>query len=200
MCCDRCPGLLSLIFILSYSIIPAHDLLGVQTTGEAQVTSMIESNGFDPDSGLLSPVENILRKAIDKHLCPNDEDDTADQCFKRKKTKLIDALDTIDFPCNPIDVIINHFGVKAVAEMTGRKHRIVKSSSRGIFTYQNRSKKGSSPDAVNIQERKCFMEGSKLIAIISEAASTGISLHADKRALNNRRRFHLTIEVSLSCS
>lgn len=41
-----------------------------------------------------------------------------------------------------------------------------------------------SMEMVNMHEKQLFMDGKKFVAIISEAGSAGVSLQADRRAIN----------------
>ena len=72
--------------------------------------------------------------------------------------------------------------------MTGRKGRVVTKTDSTLseetepgIQYELRSCLDVPIDLLNMEEKRRFMDGEVLIAIISEAASSGISLHADRR-------------------
>lgn len=106
-------------------------------------------------------------------------------CYPAQVRKAIIGL---DLPNNPLDELIDRLGgPTAVAEMTGRKGRLVRrrNGEAGVkWEARNASgvAAGSSLDMINVHERQMFLDGEKLVAIISEAASAGISLHADRYA------------------
>eukprot|EP00959_Pyramimonas_sp_CCMP1952_P034249 717717-Pyramimonas_sp.AAC.1 len=60
--------------------------------------------------------------------------------------------------------------------MTGRHQQQVVNDEGGVECV--RRCEGVAAKNINIEERKAFQRGDKLVAIISEAASTGISLQA----------------------
>uniref|UniRef100_A0A668AUA0 Protein strawberry notch homolog 1 n=1 Tax=Myripristis murdjan TaxID=586833 RepID=A0A668AUA0_9TELE len=100
---------------------------------------------------------------------------------QQMKKDLLERLEKLaeELPPNTLDELIDELGgPDNVAEMTGRKGRVV-SNDDGSISYESRS------EVLNI-------------AIISEAASSGISLQADRRVKNQRRRVHMTLELPWS--
>ena len=83
-----------------------------------------------------------------------------------------------ELPANTLDHLIDELGGPSlVAEMTGRKGRVVMNDKTGEFKYESRSTDESvSLELLNCTEKDRFMNGEKNVAIISEAASSGISL------------------------
>ncbi|XP_063748412.1 si:ch73-63e15.2 isoform X2 [Eleginops maclovinus] len=103
-----------------------------------------------------------------------------------------------ELPLNTLDELIDKFGgPDKVSEMTGRKGRVVRRPD-GTVNYESRAEQGLTIDHINIKEKDRFMSAEKYVAIISEAASSGISLQADKRVKNQRRRVHMTLELPWS--
>jgi len=126
--------------------------------------------------------------------------------LQRLKKQLVRKLNALKMPDNPLDKLIEELGgAESVAELTGRKGRLVR-DEEGRTVYQKRNANEVDSDTgrmvamerINLAEKKAFMDGRKLVAIISEAASSGISLQADRRVPNTRKRLHITLELPWS--
>ncbi|KAH8374146.1 hypothetical protein KR200_000653, partial [Drosophila serrata] len=101
-------------------------------------------------------------------------------------------------PPNTLDQLIDELGgPDNVAEMTGRRGRVVQNDD-GSIQYESRIESDVPLETLNITEKQRFMNGQKDVAIISEAASSGISLQSDRRVANQRRRVHITLELPWS--
>ena len=111
-------------------------------------------------------------------------------------------------PANTLDELIDLLdGPEHVAEMTGRRGRVVcrnnpatddLEAKMSSYVYETRNETDVPLELMNVVQKERFMNGEKLVAIISEAASSGISLQANRRYANQFRRVHLTIELPWS--
>ncbi|XP_029987816.1 strawberry notch homolog 2b isoform X3 [Sphaeramia orbicularis] len=156
--------------------------------------SSSDSDGMDTDSN-SSPdsLENDDVIFVNHTSCQTARIEEMKQGLLNKISELGKEL-----PLNTLDELIDKLGgPDKVSEMTGRKGRVVRRPD-GIVRYESRAEQGLTIDHINIKEKDRFMGGEKLVAIISEAASSGISLQADKRIKNQRRRVHMTLELPWS--
>ncbi|ALC44054.1 sno [Drosophila busckii] len=121
-----------------------------------------------------------------------------ERCIAMRE-KLLERIEHLGrrMPPNTLDKIICKLGVNVVAEMTGRRGRVIKTPD-GVYSYEQRCEADISMDLVNYKEKQRFMDDTKHVAIISEAASSGISLQSDKRLNVQRRRLHITLELPWS--
>jgi hypothetical protein len=111
---------------------------------------------------------------------------------ERRQQELLEKVADLDFPQNPLDTIMAHFGAANVAEISGRSHRFENGK------YVRRKLDGVPPQKLNVCETRLFQQGQKKIAVISGAGSTGISVHADVEAKNKCRRVFYAFQLSWS--
>ena len=106
---------------------------------------------------------------------------------------LIERLASIRVPQGPLDLVLDHFGIENVAEVTGRGRRFVmKEDSK---TGERRRMEESRPGSSNIAEADAFQAGKKKVLIFSEAGGTGRSYHADNTAASkDARRAHYLVQ------
>ena len=143
-------------------------VIGLQLTGEAHSNYSKISDPQTSDCD-VSPARCIVQSVLKK--IPEIATEKVEELFKKLENSL---------PKNTLDLLIERLGgEKMVAEMTGRK-------------------RSTNAKNININEKNKFMNGIKLIAVISDAASTGISLQSDRRVINQRKRVHICLEMPWS--
>lgn len=103
------------------------------------------------------------------------------------RDNLLRELASIRTPDSPLDMIISAFGTKNVAEITGRKRRVVR-NDKGERVIENRS------EAKGIAEINEYMDDKRKVLIFSEKGGTGRSYHADLDARNKRKRNHYLLQ------
>ncbi len=104
----------------------------------------------------------------------------------------IQETDFSALPISPIDYIENRLQQSGyqVSEVTGREHQIEYLPDGGQF-YQARSQADRSTRAA-IENVKAFNQGRFDVMVLNQAGSTGISLHASEKFLDQRPR-HMVV-------
>jgi hypothetical protein len=195
-------------------------VVSITGTGEAQTKKQIsramdeeeaiDDLDFSPRETLTRLVENcfpvkIFHEETDTHsgtvVYVPVLDENGNQLESRValdlKRELLDRLSVLEIPEHPLDQLVNYFGTENVAEMTGRKKRLIKTLS-GRFEYRARQIPGVPNRLINLHEKNSFQNKDKRIAIMSEVASTGDSFHAGRTVRNQERRLHIAAELKWS--
>ncbi|SEQ78282.1 strawberry notch family protein [Thalassovita taeanensis] len=182
-------------------------VIQVVSTGESLLKRRLEV--MDPDDelveGALTPRDYVLgylEQAFPIHTQKLVEidgnvvaeplrDETGALVVSREALALRDEAMTDLMALAPIpaalDQILWAFGDEAVAEVTGRSIRPLKSSDGALFIEKRAASSNSS-------ETQAFMDGEKNILIFSDAGGTGRSYHAAQTAKNQKRRRHYLLE------
>lgn len=100
---------------------------------------------------------------------------------------LIAKVKDLRVPEGPLELVINQFGTKVVAEVTGRRRRVVR-DEKGKNTVEPRGRTAAQADA------EAFMADKKRILIFSDAGGTGFSFQADLTKKNQRKRAHYLVQ------
>lgn len=108
------------------------------------------------------------------------------------KDALLRKLADLNVPEGALEQLLDTFGEKMVAEVTGRQTRDIRvTDADGNITkvsQTGRSHKMRQADA------KAFMDDKKQVLVFSAAGGTGMSYHADLSAKNQRKRIHYLIQ------
>ena len=108
-----------------------------------------------------------------------------------KRDELVTRIRKMSIPDAALQMLINHYGVDKISEITGRSRRVI-FDENGKPKTEKRSKGAVPADA------KAFIDGKKRILVFSQAGGTGFSFHADKRFKNTQQRVHYILQPGWS--
>lgn len=109
-----------------------------------------------------------------------------------KQAELLEKLADVTFPENPLDAIVNHFGVENISEVSGRYRRII--NGEQVI----RRVKGVRREDLNEYETAQLQDGVNRVAVITGSAATGISMHSDLSKKNQQQRVFYAFQLNWS--
>ncbi|KAH0474959.1 MAG: hypothetical protein KVP17_004049 [Porospora cf. gigantea B] len=158
-------------------------VISLWTTGEAALKSLCGEEITDFVAVVKVGMQNMMAKWWATGY---------PRTFPEEYTDLVRRIENLDLPPNPLDdLILKLGGPSRVAELSGRSVRLVKTAN-GVSMV---CRKAVNCESVNVEEARAFQTGLKRVAIITEAASQGISLHADKSRGPSRVRVMMCLEL-----
>ena len=110
---------------------------------------------------------------------------------------LIEQINEMSVPDGPLDMLFDAFGSDAVAEVSGRKRRIVPKTNENGETVRVEERRSAHANDAEIQ---AFQDGKKRILVFSGAGNTGKSYHSDLNAKNQQQRIHYLLQPGWNAS
>jgi hypothetical protein len=147
----------------------------------------------------LSGPQMILEHFINTFMLTHNGDTPVEWAVELK-AELLEEMKLLKLPPNAMDEVLDSLGgLKHVAELSGRSHRM-KRRKDGTFAYVARSEElRCTLDGANLVEQVLFQKGTKKVCMITEVASAGISLHSDRRQVRKGfqppRRVMISLEL-----
>lgn len=176
-----------------------------EATSERQIAKM-EEEGLELEDLDLTPSDILigyLQKSFPIHEFEVYTDDEGNERSRlvtdkegnpvvskkavQQRDELIEEIKSMKVPDGPLEMLFDAFGVENIAEITGRKRRVITKDGKRIIEKR-------AANAIQV-DAKAFQDDKKRILIFSPKGDTGMSYHADVRAINQRRRIHYLIQT-----
>ncbi|CEL94342.1 unnamed protein product [Vitrella brassicaformis CCMP3155] len=173
------------------------------STGEARSADEMKDRDNKQTEQLLSSMHLSVKHLLDNHFPTCDKRgkpiEDLQQSLSELKARVARFEQDKLFPRNVLDSLIDELGgPPKAAELSGRQKRLERRGTKFEYVERNTGLEAVPADRVNLTEQAYFQTNRKRVAIITEAASAGISLHAEKGRSGSsapKKRLMIPIEV-----